>query len=165
MQASLSKQNLIHYYPNKPMLYEAVIEYVFEPILEIDNLLYSVDPADFKSIERWIDILAERPSIVRLIVFGAVLPEDSDIPPVFKEVSLSSFKTFEAAFKRIAPKASKADFYHFACALSGTTLFYAGLLGQRAETTSQKEKSQAIANHKELVLLNVKSLLEAMQYR
>jgi AcrR family transcriptional regulator len=162
-QAGLYKQNLIHYYANKPLLYGAVIEYAFKPIMDINNSVGGVDSAHLNLIERWIDILAERPNIARLIMFGAALPESSAIPPVFRDMNLHGFQSFEVEFKRLVPNAGKDDFYHFACALSGTTLFYAELMGQLTGTISKNDKAQAIAKHKKLILLSVESLIKTMQ--
>ena len=90
---------------NKWLLYGAVIEYAFQPIIDINNSVGGVDSAHLNVIEQWIDILSERPNITRLIMFGAVLPEDSAISPVFKDIDLRGFQSFEAGFKRLAPEA------------------------------------------------------------
>lgn len=94
------------------MLYGAVIEYAFQPIIDINNSVGSVDSAHLNVIEQWIDILSERPNIARLIMFGAVLTEDSAISPVFKDINLRGFQSFEAGFKRLAPETAQAIAKH-----------------------------------------------------
>ena len=171
-QVGISKQNLLHHYSSKPKLYSAVIDNIMIPLEAMHELTenYSeslsepISPKDRadanRSLEIWIDLITERPSIANLIMFGAALPENSAVPDEFSKMGARSFALFEKTFRKIAPSASPEEIHHIASSITGTVLFYASTLHQITGNKNKAKLSASRARHKELVLFTAQTLIK-----
>jgi AcrR family transcriptional regulator len=171
-QIGISKQSLLHHYASKPKLYSAVIDNIMIPLEAMHKLsehyvesfskpLTAQNRADlYRPLEIFIDLITERPTIANLIMFGAVLPENSAVPDEFSKIGARSFTIFEKTFGKIAPNASPEETHHIASTITGSILFYASTLNQMTGKTSKAKRAASKARHKELVLFTAKTLIQ-----
>ena len=171
-KVGISKQNLLHHYSSKAKLYTAVIDYIMLPLEKMDRLIEQLyqsfsdpltpqDIADSsRPLEMWVDLITERPSIANLIMFGAVLPENSSAPNEIAKIGAQSFSLFERTFRKIAPNASPEEIHHIASTITGTVLFYSSTLNQLTGKHGKAKRAASQARHKELVLFTAKTLIQ-----
>tara|TARA_A100000164_G_scaffold379150_1_gene422689 strand:- start:3077 stop:3787 length:711 start_codon:yes stop_codon:yes gene_type:complete len=167
----ISKQNLLHYYPSKRELYSAVIENIMIPLENINRITKKLgesfsEPLSFqnrldadKSLELFIDLITERPSIANLIMAKTEIIEGSSQTDKFSEIGSRSLAVFEETFKKIAPNASAEEIHHLGSSVTGTVLFYASTLDRLTGNKSKKELDVSKTRHKELVIFTAKSLI------
>lgn len=171
-QVGISKQSLLHHYSSKPTLYSAVIDNIMIPLEAMHALtehyaetfsepLTPQNQADLnRPLEIWIDLITERPSLANLIMFGAVLPENSEVPDAFSTMGARSFAIFEKTFRKIVPNASAEEIHHIASTITGTVLFYASTLNHVTGNRSKMKINASQKRHKELVLFTAKALID-----
>ena len=124
------------------------------------------DYADaMRPLEMWIDAVIARPSIANLIMYGAVLPENSDIPDAFAKIGKQSLAIFEQTFRQMLPDASAEEMHHIASTITGTVLFYSNTLNQITGKTGKVKHSASQVRHKELVMYTAKKLIQEIGQR
>ncbi len=161
-RVGMSKQRILHYYPSKRALYEAVVEDVMSFLDEMQGMYEATaasDGQDLAPLEIWVDRLAARPTIASLFMYEAASPRSADHPRAFAPFVQQITAEFEKIFHKLVPNAQPDDAFHFSSTITGTTLFYATALHESASGRNQRGVKRSADRHKQLVLSTARNLL------
>jgi TetR/AcrR family transcriptional regulator len=162
----LTRATLFYHFRDKQALYAAVVEEVFGALLSrIETLLVRPGPLAGRlerAAEAWVDAVARRPAMARLILREAA-SADPDGRPL-----LPRFELFLALAARILEEGARAgelhpirtDPFHVISAVVGFSVFYVAALRSLIPSTSFDPLDPAeLAAHKRDVLHMVRRLL------
>ncbi len=161
-RVGMSKQRILHYYPSKRALYEAVVENVMSFLDEMLGIYETTAPSDAQDLavlEVWVDWLAARPSIASLFLYEVASRRSTHHPRAFAPIVAQITAEFEKILHRLVPNAHPDDAFHFSSTMTGTTLFYATALHESASGRNQRGVERSADRHKQLVLSTARNLL------
>jgi AcrR family transcriptional regulator len=160
-QAEMSKHRILHYYPSKQALYQAVVEELMSFVSEMLALYEQDDDRDpsFAALDLWVDKLAERPTLARLSLFEMAGPPDEGSPRSFSPFAERITSAFEEVFRRLVPDAEPEERLHFICTIQGATLLYAASLHEAAPRRNRDDRRRLHERHRTLVRRTASELL------
>lgn len=162
-EVGIHKPGIFYYFPNKRALYEAVLQDVIGSVEASQVAILGSDrPARERILEAtasWVDSLAARPSLARLLLHEFANPDSAASPPVFAKVGERIQTLMTAAFRELRPRASDDDLFHHYSLMTGGTLFYASAM-QRLGASSDAEHS--MEHHRELLLAMTRDFLRRL---
>ena len=155
-EVGIHKPGIFYYFPNKRALYEAVVsEAVASLEADLTEILTSDRPPRDRILDAgaaWVDILAQRPTLARLLLHEAANPDPDSMPAVFNQVGLRIQELMSQAIFEIAPKASADDLYHYFSLVTGTSLFYASAMQRFLARGDEAAVRHSMEHHKRLLL-------------
>ena len=159
-EAGIHKPGICYYFPTKRALYEAVMADVLGYFEALVNDALSTPGSTrarlLRSVESWVDGLADRPAAARLILHEAANPDPAAVAQAFRGMGDRVDRLFESAFHKLLPDAHPDDAFHFECAIAGATLLYATGL-QRMQPG--REVQHSMDRHKALLMRTAGALL------
>lgn len=165
----MHQPGIFYYYPTKRALYEAVISAAISPLAaRTHEVLESSDPPEERlvsCVEVWIDVLADRPTLARLILHEASGPDTSAMPAALPELGKRLQVLIERAFSDLGLEAHPADVFHFQSVTTGATLFFVAAMEPLIPAGIQIGAERSIQRHKELLVQNTRDLLRRLRDR
>jgi len=163
----LTRPALFYHFPDKQSLYKAVLEEAFRPLVtRIDAALSSSKPIPQRiedAAEAWVDGIAARPTLCRLILRHVADAEDhpmQSISPDSDRFISTAWGLFQQGMASGELKPLHDDPFHAASAIIGTTVFYVTALSVLIPNgTYDPLEPQQIAVHKAETINSVRRLL------
>ena len=158
-RAAMSKHRMLHYFPSKRALYEAVVAQLMDFVGDMVALYDDDRGSRFAALDLWIDKLAERPTLSRLSLFEMAAPPAEDSPRSFAPFGEQITAAFEEVFRKLVPKAESEECLHFISAIQGVTLLYAASLNEAFFRGGRAHQRRMHERHRELVRSTANHLL------
>jgi TetR/AcrR family transcriptional regulator len=166
-RVGIRRASIVYYFRDKRELYHAVLASVFGGLLaRIEEVLSRSDPLPARveaGVTAWVDYVARRPSIARLI-----LREVADAAPGQRPAILEHTRPFfglirKQVFQRPDPAGAgllPIDPVHLASTIAGATVFFVAAMPTLVpELALDPVSPERIAAHREEVLRIVRRLL------
>jgi TetR/AcrR family transcriptional regulator len=158
---------LFYHFRDKQALYDAVLERAFAPLVEqIERSLVApgaIAPRIEAALEAWVDALAARPALARLILRHAAEAEERPDTPLFpaaERLLRLGWRLFDEGRRSGELRPLHDDPFHAASALLGATVFYVSALASLLPAADFDPLAPAeIAAHKRGVLRTARHLL------
>jgi len=162
----LKRPALFYHFKDKQALYDAVVEDLFKELWErTEATLTGAGPIAErleKSIDTWVDGVAARPAIARLILRNAAdaTPHTSDSPPSGMRMLALGRTLLEEGRRTGELKPIHDDFFHVWASIVGSTVFFvAALPTLMPDETFDPLDPIEIEGHKQDVLRTARQLL------
>ncbi|MCP4907979.1 MAG: TetR/AcrR family transcriptional regulator [bacterium] len=166
-EIGIHKPGIFYYFPTKRALYEAVVKEALGSIEESTLALLASERAARDRIlaaaANWVDTLADRPTLARLLLHEAANPDATNTPAVFAEVGQRLQLQIGDAMREIQPTAHEGDIYHYFSMLTGGTLFYASAMQPMMSAHSAPASVHSMEHHKKLLLGMTRDFLRRLK--
>lgn len=161
--AGIHKPGICYHFATKRDLYEAVMAEVLDSfeVLTSEALSSTASPRTrlLRSVEKWVDALAARPTAARLILHEAANPDPTAVAKAFRGTGDRIDARFESAFHKLLPDAHPDDAFHFECAMAGATLLYATGMQRLQSSPDGPQRRHSMERHKTLLMRTARALL------
>jgi TetR/AcrR family transcriptional regulator len=163
----LKRAALFYHFRDKQALYDAVIEDAFSGLVsQLETALSSpgpIAPRVEAVVSAWVDAVAARPALARLILRHAADAEERPASPLFPAAERfvrQGWALFAEGRRRGELQPLHSDPFHTASALVGATVFYVSALGSILPAGDFDPLAPAeIAAHKRDALRTARRLL------
>ena len=167
-EVGVKRAALFYYFDSKRELFRAVVENAFGDLLERVAAILSrplrLEQRIDAAVEEWVDAVALRPTLARLILRQAA--DAPDAPPDFREL-LPRADHFLALTSRLLEEGSRSgelqpirpDPFHVIAAAVGSTVFYVAALRSLLPGDFDPLAPEELAAHKRDVVRTVRRLL------
>jgi AcrR family transcriptional regulator len=163
----MHQPGIYYYYPSKRALYEAVVGAAVASLDDrVQELLTSSAPAEERLLAvvgTWVDAVAERPTLARLILHEAANPDTSELPRVLPEMGQRVQALIEHAFRDLGLEPHPDNVFHYESVTTGATLFFAAAIHPLLSGLEKPDVGRAMERHKRLLLRNTRDLLRAIR--
>ncbi len=163
----MHQPGVYYYYPSKRALYEAVVAAAVGSLDDrVQELLTSSAPAEDRLLAvvgAWVDVVAARPTLARLILHEAANPDASTLPRVLPEMGQRVQALIEQAFRDLGLQPHPANVFHYESVTTGATLFFAAALHPLMSGLEKPDVGRSMELHKRLLLRNTRDLLRAIR--
>ena len=163
----MHQPGIYYYFPSKQALYEEVVR---EAIATLDDrikeLLVSSEPPEERllaSVAAWVDLLADRPTLARLILHESAKPASSAIAQILPEMGERVNAMVERAFLELGIEATSDDIFHYSSVTTGAALFFVAAMQPLMPKREQPEVKRSMERHKHLLLCSARDLIQTMR--
>ena len=158
---------LLYYFPSKRDLYLAVVDSALAPLGALSEMALAGEGGPTErvvaSIEGWVDAIAARPTIARLMLHESANPAPSSVPEAFGVVGERIEKLLEGVFAEAGIEPHPDDLFHFTSTVTGSTLFYVSAMQQLMAGRNAPVAPRSIERHKTLLRGTVHALLAQLR--
>jgi AcrR family transcriptional regulator len=163
----MHQPGIFYYYPTKRALYEAVVAAALSPLdARTRQVLESSDPPEERLVSClavWIDELADRPTLARLILHEASGPDTSAMPAALPELGQRLQTLIERAFKDLGLDPHPDDVFHFQSVTTGASLFFVAAMRPLVPAGIEIGAEHSIERHKQLLIQSTRDLLHTLR--
>ena len=163
----IRQPGLLYYFRSKRDLYLAVVDSALGPLGALSETALSGAgaPPDrvIASIESWVDVIAARPTLARLMLHEAANPDPASVPAAFGLVGERVEQLLESTFAELGIEPHPDDVFHFASTVTGSTLFYVSAMQQLMAERGSSRAQRSMERHATLLRATVRALLEQMR--
>jgi AcrR family transcriptional regulator len=164
----IHKPGIFYYFKSKRALYEETVALAVRELEErLTKVLTSGGPPRARLLEAtatWVDVLASRPTLVRLLLHEVANPDSTTTPSVFPEVGERILALMTDTIREIQPDASADDLYHHYSLVTGATLFYASAMNRFTEGGGESS-DHSMEHHKKLLMWATRDYLKRLASR
>ena len=166
-EVGIQQPGLLYYFPSKRALYEAVVDEALGSLGELTQASLSTSGPPTRrvlaGIEGWVDAIAARPTVARLMLHESANPAPETLPAIFGQVGEQVQRLLDTAFSELGIAPGPDDVFHFISTMTGSTLFYASAMQQLMADRGERRARRSMERHKTLLLGTAGALLEQMR--
>lgn len=167
LRAGMHQPGIHYYFPTKRALYEAVVGAALGTVEDLTlSALAARSPPRARLIamvEAWVDLLAGRPTLARLMLHEAANPDSTAMPRIFAELGQRIGKRLTEVFGELGLDVPADSVFHFQSLVTGTTLFYAGALQRMVSGTNEADVLHSMDHHKRLLVRATRTFLDDLR--
>lgn len=164
-EVGIQQPGVFYYFADKHSLYEAVVD---EALGSVERtVLASLSGAGapgarlLRSVEAWVEAVASRPTLARLVLHEAANPNRGSVPAKLRAVGTRVFERFIGTLAdHHGAEIDEVDALHFTSAMQGATLFFVAANSQLVGgSPTLPLEPDAMQRHKELMRATAQLLM------
>ena len=163
----MHQPGIYYYYPSKRALYEEVVRAAIASLDDrVKELLVSSDPPAERllaSVEAWVDLLSERPTLAHLILHEAAKHDSNPIAQILPERGGRVQAMIEGAFHELGLEPAPDDVFHYASVTTGAALFFVAAMQPLLSGRKEPEVKRSMERHKKLLLSGTRDLIQTLR--
>lgn len=161
--AGMHTPGICYYFKTKEALYRGVMASAMSVVEERTHeaLTSRASPRQrlLRAIDAWVDVLVERPTLIRLLLHEAANPNPTGLPSPERGPGVRAYDAVERAFRDLLPDVHPDDARHFESTIGASTLFFLAGIEHLLRGGKRADAAGSIDRHKELLARVASSLL------
>jgi len=162
-RAGMHTPGILYYFKTKEALYRRVMAEAMTAVEERTQAALTANASPrqrlLRALDSWVDVLVERPNIVRLFLHEAANPNPSGLSKPEHGPGVRAYAAVERAFRDAVPDVHPDDARHFESTIGGSTLFFLAGIEHLIHGGKSSEAAYSVQRHKELLARVAGSLL------
>jgi AcrR family transcriptional regulator len=165
----IHKPGIFYYFESKRALYEAVVVDAVGALEdELTGILSSRRPPRERLLEAvasWVDAIAARPTLARLLLHEVANPDSATTPSVFPEVGERIQARMTKAIRELHPDVSPDELLHYFSLMTGATLLYSSPMQRLRSRSRAASRGASMEQHKKLLIEATRDFLRRLASR